>query len=331
MEIKGDQIWHSPSPAELLAAAGQEITLKACVHNIRELGGIAFVVLRTGRYLIQSVYDKEVCPDNNLSQLSAGDCVRATGLLRAEPRAENGVELLLHGFTVLSRPASPLPLNLADKELKATLGTKMEYRTVALRHPRERAVFRIQQALACGFREFMLSQDFTEIHTPKITGIGAEGGAEVFELDYFGMPATLAQSPQMYKQTCVAFFDRVFEVGAVYRAELHNTSRHLNEYTGLDFEMGYIDGMEDGLRREAPGLYFRPRFSPGYGDLDISHQQAMFDLLELEKRLGLSLTQTHMMLPEKSITARRRSRCWTLMCPGSVQFPVSGSQTHWLC
>ncbi|HAG64948.1 MAG TPA: aspartate--tRNA(Asn) ligase, partial [Ruthenibacterium lactatiformans] len=241
MEIKGDQIWHSPSPAELLAAAGQEITLKACVHNIRELGGIAFVVLRTGRYLIQSVYDKEVCPDNNLSQLSAGDCVRATGLLRAEPRAENGVELLLHGFTVLSRPASPLPLNLADKELKATLGTKMEYRTVALRHPRERAVFRIQQALACGFREFMLSQDFTEIHTPKITGIGAEGGAEVFELDYFGMPATLAQSPQMYKQTCVAFFDRVFEVGAVYRAELHNTSRHLNEYTGLDFEMGYID------------------------------------------------------------------------------------------
>lgn len=98
MEIKGDQIWHSPSPAELLAAAGQEINLKACVHNIRELGGIAFVVLRTGRYLIQSVYDKEVCPDNNLSQLSAGDCVRATGLLRAEPRAENGVELLLHGL-----------------------------------------------------------------------------------------------------------------------------------------------------------------------------------------------------------------------------------------
>ena len=274
MEIKGDQIWHSPSPAELLAAAGQEITLKACVHNIRELGGIAFVVLRTGRYLIQSVYDKEVCPDNNLSQLSAGDCVRATGLLRAEPRAENGVELLLHGFTVLSRPASPLPLNLADKELKDTLGTKMEYRTVALRHPRERAVFRIQQALACGFREFMLSQDFTEIHTPKITGIGAEGGAEVFELDYFGMPATLAQSPQMYKQTCVAFFDRVFEVGAVYRAELHNTSRHLNEYTGLDFEMGYIDGMEDVMQMETAMLqhtmaYVKEHCAPEIALLDV--------------------------------------------------------------
>lgn len=116
------------------------------------------------------------------------------------------MELLLHGFTVLSRPASPLPLNLADKELKATLGTKMEYRTVALRHPRERAVFRIQQALACGFREFMLSQDFTEIHTPKITGIGAEGGAEVFELDYFGMPATLAQSPPDVQTDLCRFF-----------------------------------------------------------------------------------------------------------------------------
>ena len=133
MEIKGDQIWHSPSPAELLAAAGQEITLKACVHNIRELGGIAFVVLRTGRYLIQSVYDKEVCPDNNLSQLSAGDCVRATGLLRAEPRAENGVELLLHGFTVLSRPASPLPLNLADKELNR--GAASSQGTRGIPHP----------------------------------------------------------------------------------------------------------------------------------------------------------------------------------------------------
>ena len=256
MEIKGDQIWHSPSPAELLAAAGQEITLKACVHNIRELGGIAFVVLRTGRYLIQSVYDKEVCPDNNLSQLSAGDCVRATGLLRAEPRAENGVELLLHGFTVLSRPASPLPLNLADKELKATLGTKMEYRTVALRHPRERAVFRIQQALACGFREFMLSQDFTEIHTPKIGAKSAEGGANLFKLEYFHRPAVLQQSPQLYKQMRVGVFDRVFETAPVFRAEKHNTKRHLNEYTSLDFEMGYIDSFEDIMAMETGFLQY---------------------------------------------------------------------------
>lgn len=91
---------------------------------------------------------------------------------------------------------------------------------MALRHPGNARYSASSRLSPAAFREFMLSQDFTEIHTPKITGIGAEGGAEVFELDYFGMPATLAQSPQMYKQTCVAFFDRVFEVGAVYRAEL---------------------------------------------------------------------------------------------------------------
>ena len=334
MEIKGDQIWHSPSPAELLAAAGQEITLKACVHNIRELGGIAFVVLRTGRYLIQSVYDKEVCPDNNLSQLSAGDCVRATGLLRAEPRAENGVELLLHGFTVLSRPASPLPLNLADKELKATLGTKMEYRTVALRHPRERAVFRIQQALACGFREFMLSQDFTEIHTPKITGIGAEGGAEVFELDYFGMPATLAQSPQMYKQTCVAFFDRVFEVGAVYRAELHNTSRHLNEYTGLDFEMGYIDGMEDVMQMETAMLqhtmaYVKEHCAPEIALLDVDVPRIGGNsLYPVRRRTGFVENARRRQKPERPHARGRSAAVRVLQGKGAGRIRVRDAFSH---
>ena len=190
----------------------------------------------------------------------------------AYPDARHWLVLCGHGNNggdgyVVARLAKAIGIDV-------TLGTKMEYRTVALRHPRERAVFRIQQALACGFREFMLSQDFTEIHTPKITGIGAEGGAEVFELDYFGMPATLAQSSQMYKQTCVAFFDRVFEVGAVYRAELHNTSRHLNEYTGLDFEMGYIDGMEDVMQMETAMLqhtmaYVKEHCAPEIALLDV--------------------------------------------------------------
>ncbi len=255
MEIRGDKLWHSPSPEELLEKAGETVTFKACVHNIRELGGVAFLVLRTGRFLIQSVYDKEVCRnDNALEQVAIGCCVRVTGLARAERRAENGVEVLLRDISVLSRPAAQLPLNLADPVLKATLGTKLEYRTAALRHPRERAVFRVQGALAKGFRDFLTAQGFVEIHTPKITGAGAEGGAEVFELEYFGQSAALAQSPQLYKQMCVAFFDRVFEVGAVYRAELHNTSRHLNEYTGLDFEMGYIDGMEDVMSMETAML-----------------------------------------------------------------------------
>lgn len=254
MKITGERIWHTPSPEELLAAVGSEVTVRACVHNIRELGGISFLVLRTGRALLQTVYDRRVCQSDAVEGLSVGCSVRVTGLVRAEARAENGVELLLREVEVLSRPAAALPLNLADPTLKASLATKLAYRTASLRHPRERAVFVIEAALARAFRTFLCGQGFTEIHTPKITGAGAEGGAEVFELDYFGMPATLAQSPQLYKQMCTAFFDRVFEVGAVYRAELHNTSRHLNEYTGLDLEMAYIDGMEDVMELETAAL-----------------------------------------------------------------------------
>lgn len=253
MKVTGERLWHSPTYAELQAADGQSIVFRACVHNIRALGGIAFVVLRTGRALVQAVYDKDTC-QAPLAELCVGACVEVTGTVHREARAEGGVEVILANFRILSRPAAPLPLNLADKDLKANLNTKFDYRTVALRHPKERAVFRIQHALADGFRDFLRSQDFTEIHSPKITGNGAEGGAEVFHLDYFDMPAVLAQSPQMYKQMSVGFFDRVFEVGAVYRAELHNTSRHLNEYTGLDLEMGYIDGIEDLMEVETAML-----------------------------------------------------------------------------
>ena len=174
--------------------------------------------------------------------------------MRLEQRAAGGVELLLDGFEVLSRPAAPDPLNMADRSLKATLGTNLEYRAVALRHPRERAVFRVMEGIENGFRDFMLRNDFAEIHSPKITAISAEGGAEVFRLKYFGSDAVLAQSPQFYKQMGVAFFDRVFEVGEVYRAELHNTSRHLNEYVGLDFEMGYIRDMTDVMNMETAML-----------------------------------------------------------------------------
>ena len=245
----------SLSPQQLAEQAGCTAVLRATIHNLRELGGISFVILRTGRYLYQAVWDKETC-STPLSALSIGDAVEAEGTVRLEPRAEGGVELLLARCTVLNHPEATAPLNLSHRGLKATLGTNLEYRTTALRHPTQRAVFRIMEGVVSGFREFMLQNGFSEIHSPKIVGVSAEGGAEVFRLDYFGKPASLAQSPQFYKQTCVAFFDRVFEVGPVYRAELHNTSRHLNEYTGLDFEMGFIDSMADVMEMETAMLRF---------------------------------------------------------------------------
>lgn len=249
MGITGEKLWQAPAPQQLAEMAGHSVTMRATVHNIRELGGISFVVLRTGRYLYQTVWDKEVCK-TPITELSVGDAVEVEGTVRLEPRAEGGVEVLLNSFVVLNHPATPAPLNLADRNLKATLGTNMEYRTTALRHPKQRAVFRISEGIVTAFRNFMLANGFAEIHSPKIVGITAEGGAEVFHLDYFDQAASLTQSPQFYKQTCVAFFDRVFEVGPVYRAELHNTSRHLNEYTGLDFEMGFIHSMDDIMEME---------------------------------------------------------------------------------
>ena len=134
--------------------------------------------------------------------------------------------------------------------------TRLSLRPVSLRNVRERAKFKIQEGIVRGFREFLSSQGFTEVHTPKIVSRGAEGGANVFKLNYFNKKAELGQSPQFYKQMMVGVFDRVFEVAPVFRAEKHNTTRHLNEYIGLDFEMGYIDSFEDVMAMETGFLKY---------------------------------------------------------------------------
>jgi nondiscriminating aspartyl-tRNA synthetase len=147
-----------------------------------------------------------------------------------------------------------MPLPISKWKMKTTLETKLTYRPVSLRNIRERSIFKIQEGIVRGFREFLFSQGFTEIRTPKIVAGNAEGGANVFKLEYFGEKAFLAQSPQVYKQTMVGVYDRVFEAAPVFRAEKHNTTRHLNEYTSLDFEMGYIDGFEDIMDMETEVL-----------------------------------------------------------------------------
>ena len=140
--------------------------------------------------------------------------------------------------------------------MNTSLETRLSLRPVSLRNVRERAKFKIQEGIVRGFREFLSSQGFTEVHTPKIVSRGAEGGANVFKLNYFNKKAELGQSPQFYKQMMVGVFDRVFEVAPVFRAEKHNTTRHLNEYIGLDFEMGYIDSFEDVMAMETGFLKY---------------------------------------------------------------------------
>ncbi len=258
LQIDGKKLIGEVTLDDIEQAVGSEITFSACVHKLRKMSGFTFVILRTGKYVLQAVHDKNCASD--LAELCEGAYIEITGEVKREPRAPYGYEITLKRFTVLSKPAAEYPLHVSDKVLGCSLETNMAYRSVALRHPLTRAVFKISEGVVSGFREFMLSQNFTEIHTPKIVAAGAEGGANIFKLKYFGQDAFLAQSPQFYKQTCVAFYDRVFEIAPVYRAEKHNSTRHLNEYIGLDFEMGYISDMTDVMQMETAMLRYVVEF-----------------------------------------------------------------------
>ena len=219
---------------------GEDVRLQGAVQTVRALGGLVFIVLRDRSGMIQVVAEGEV-------DLPREAVVEVVGRSRADERAPGGVEVQATGITVLARPAVRLPFDISKPVLHASLETVLDHRALSLRHPRVAAVFRIAAALAGGFREHLTAEGFTEIHTSKLVATATEGGAGLFSVEYPGRPAYLAQSPQLYKQICVGAFERVFEVGAVYRNEPHETARHLNEYTSLDVEVGFIelDGLLD--------------------------------------------------------------------------------------
>ena len=228
----------------LKAEEGTTIILEGAVHSIRDMGEIAFVILRKREGLIQTVWE-EGKTDMELSEIREGDYIHVTGQIKDEERAPHGKEVRLSTIRHLSHVSCPLPLPIDKWKLNTSLEAKLDRRSLSLRNIRERARFRIQEGIVRGYRDFLYEQGFTEIHTPKIGAKSAEGGANMFRLSYFHRPAVLQQSPQLYKQMMVGVFDRVFETGPVFRAEKHNTRRHLNEYTSLDFEMGYIHSFLD--------------------------------------------------------------------------------------
>ena len=224
--------------AAVVGRNNRAVTLHGMVHALRDLGGVTFLTLRTREGLIQCVCPRR--PEGVREECA----VSVSGLLRPEPRARGGAELAEARCTVLSWPAAPPPVPLSKKS-SVSLDTELSLRPVTLRAPRARAVFRIQAAVCRAFREFLQGEGFTEIHTPKLGQAGAEGGSSQFRLDYFGRKAVLAQSPQLYKQAMVGVFERVYEIGPVFRAEKHATQRHLNEYTSLDLEMGFLHSFTD--------------------------------------------------------------------------------------
>ncbi len=235
--------------------AGKTIRMHGAVHSIRRMGEVAFVILRNAEGLVQCVYE-EGTGALDLKQLKEESAVEVTGVAALEPRAPQGFEIRLQKIRVLSEPAETLPIAVNKWKMNTSLETKLALRPVSLRNVRERAKFKIQEGIVRGFRDFLHGQGFTEIRTPKIVSRGAEGGTNVFRLDYFNKKAELGQSPQFYKQIMVGVYDRVFEAAPVFRAEKHNTTRHLNEYVSLDLEMGYIESFDEIMAMETGFLQY---------------------------------------------------------------------------
>ena len=231
------------SAADLKGGAylNQTVKIYGAVHVLRNMGAITFLTLRLRDGALQCVADRPELLEGVKQECT----VAVTGTLREDQRAPMGMELYLEQIQILSSPAEPVGVPIEKYKLNLNLDTELSLRPVVLRNLRKRAVFKIQEAVGRAFYEEMLAGGFTEIHTPKIVHAGAEGGSNIFRMEYFGKKAFLTQSPQFYKQTMVGVFERVFEIAPVFRAEKHATTRHLNEYISLDMEMGYIDSFTD--------------------------------------------------------------------------------------
>ncbi|MEV6603811.1 aspartate--tRNA(Asn) ligase [Kutzneria sp. NPDC051319] len=223
--------------AELAAHIGERVRVAGWVHRGRELKSVTFVIVRDRSGLTQVVASGPAPAEETV--------VEVTGLVTANPKAPGGCELTEPVLTVLGEAVAPPPFDLYRPTVSATLPTILDHAPVALRHPLLRAQFEIAGASVAGFRRALDGIGCTEIHTPKIVGSATESGADVFGIDYFGRKAFLAQSPQFFKQAMVGVFERVYEVGPVFRAEPHDTARHLAQYTSLDAEIGFISDHRD--------------------------------------------------------------------------------------
>src|SRR5436305_8776119 len=221
---------------------GERVRVAGWLHSLRQMGGINFLVIRDGWGTIQVVAEIE----GEITQLlesapGVESVISVEGLVVSTPQAPGGIEL--HNLQVeVITPVTEVPVVPLNKpKLTANITTILDHAVVLNRHPARRAILRLSAGAMSAFRAVLAAKDFTEIQTPKIVAAATESGATVFKLDYFGRPGYLAQSPQFYKQIMVGVFERVFEVGPVFRAEPHDTTRHINEYVSLDVEFGFIE------------------------------------------------------------------------------------------
>lgn len=234
--------------AELASSAhhGDPVRVSGWIHRRRRLSGLAFVVVRDRSGTAQVVVRDEATLEL-VDGLTEETTVDVVGTASANPQAPGGIEVVDPDFTALTAPAATPPIELWRPKTTAGLPTMLDHAQVTWRHPLQQAKWRLAAASMAGFRETLSAAGYTEVQSPKLVESATESGANVFEVDYFGRSAYLAQSPQFYKQMCVGIFERVYEVGPVFRAEPHDTVRHLAEYVSLDVELGFIRDHRDVL------------------------------------------------------------------------------------
>ena len=223
--------------SEVKDSQDETILLRGWVYKIIDLSNIVFVKLRDKSGIIQLVTNKE-----QIERLKLENAIEVIGKKSKNEKAPGGIEIIVDEIKILGRTYyDKLPFEINSYKNKAALETQLDHRTIALRRPEIRAIFKVQNEIEQAFRDYLRSKNFEQIHTAKIIDSSTEGGSEMFTVNYFDRRSFLAQSPQFYKQMMVgAGFERVYEIGHAYRAELHNTWRHLNEYVSLDVEMGFI-------------------------------------------------------------------------------------------
>ena len=261
--------------ADLPRHVGEHVMIAGWLHRRRELKSVTFWIVRDRSGLAQVVLREHGDEPPGLTEETV---IQVRGVVTASPQAPGGAEITDPVITPLSGPAEPPPLEIYRPAITAGLPAILDGAPTSLRHPVLRAGFELAAASVAGFRDALDGLGFTEVHTPKIVESATESGANVFGIDYFGRPAYLAQSPQFYKQALVGVFERVYEVGPVFRAEPHDTARHLAQYTSLDAELGFISGQREVmavLREAVAGMAagVAQRASAAAGLLEVTQPQ----------------------------------------------------------
>ena len=229
---------------------GKLITVAGWVEDIRNIGSIAFIILRDKKGTLQVTILKKQNPElfKKLVSLSRESVIAIRGLCKKNTKVRNGYEVLPEEVEFLSVAETPLPLGVVDK-VESEIDTRLDNRFIDLRKQEKQAIFKIRNIVIAAVHDYLRSEGFVEVHTPNIIASSSEGGTDVFKLKYFEKDAFLAQSPQLYKQMLMATgLDRVYEIAWYFRAEEHNTRRHLNESTAVDLEMAFINDEEDVMK-----------------------------------------------------------------------------------